>query len=184
MDHIQNLMLEQLARTAPEGSLSILEVGCGKNALLPYVATLSPHATLTGIDVSQKAIDTARRISRTPVKWQVASVEHTPFEDDQFDIVLACRTLHHWKDKAQGLAEISRILKPQGFLLLGDPFTEGLLAHSWLNWIAEKLDGGTVTSLGDLQCMLALTRLQLTDKIVVPSSAGMLLVCMITKLSS
>ena len=43
-----------------------------------------------------------------------------PFEDNEFDIVLSFGVMHHIGDWEKALEEISRVLKPQGFLIFGD----------------------------------------------------------------
>jgi SAM-dependent methyltransferase len=42
-----------------------------------------------------------------------AGAEHLPFRDQQFDVGLALLTIHHWRDMAQGLAELQRVSRRQ-----------------------------------------------------------------------
>jgi ubiquinone/menaquinone biosynthesis C-methylase UbiE len=161
---------------------SILEVGCGDGTFLSSeIAATFSQASLAGIDVSQKAINTARRVSGPHIRYQVAPIEDAPFADETFDLVFACMTFHHWSDKQRGLLEVSRILKPQGVFLMGDPITDGLLRYRWLNWTAEKLDGGAFTHPDDLERMLSAAHLRLISVTPVPHTSKTLSVCVIGK---
>jgi SAM-dependent methyltransferase len=50
-----------------------------------------------------------------------ASAEALPFADDAFDAAMAILTLHHWADKAAGLAEMRRVARGPIVLLTFDP---------------------------------------------------------------
>jgi SAM-dependent methyltransferase len=50
-----------------------------------------------------------------------ASAEALPFADDAFDAAMAILTLHHWRDKAAGLAEMRRVTRGRVVLLTFDP---------------------------------------------------------------
>jgi ubiquinone/menaquinone biosynthesis C-methylase UbiE len=43
-----------------------------------------------------------------------------PFDDNEFDIVLSFGVMHHISNWEKALEEISRVIKPQGFLIFGD----------------------------------------------------------------
>ncbi|MCL2818392.1 MAG: class I SAM-dependent methyltransferase [Actinomycetia bacterium] len=185
MDSMHKLMLSE-ARIRKPKATSILEVGCGRGAFLFAVADFFPQAQLTGIDISSKAIAAARQnrfpgFSNTSIAWHLASVDKMMFADGTYDIVFAGKTMHHWEDKQAGLSEISRVLKDNGILILGDPFTDGPLKYPWFNSLNETLDGGTFTSLAELKQMLVQANLHLIEKIFVPRTMRTLSVCVIGK---
>jgi SAM-dependent methyltransferase len=50
-----------------------------------------------------------------------ASATHLPFGDDAFDATLAILTLHHWPDRARGLAELARVARRRVVMLTWNP---------------------------------------------------------------
>ena len=103
----------------------MLEVGCGTETL---TLTAKEHAgsegEVVGIDASPEALDIARdKAARAgmSVTFQHALMEDIPYPDDQFDVVLSCFMIDHLPDddaRRQGLAEVYRVLKPGGRLLI------------------------------------------------------------------
>jgi SAM-dependent methyltransferase len=57
-----------------------------------------------------------------PIEFQIGVIEHLAFPDQTFDVVLSTLMMHHLPDglKRQGLAEIARVLKPGGRLVIAD----------------------------------------------------------------
>lgn len=72
---------------------SILDVGCGKGFLLYEFTQIVPGVTVTGLDISQYAIDNAKEEVR-PALHQGNAVS-LPFENEQFDFVVSVTTLHN-----------------------------------------------------------------------------------------
>ncbi|WP_171246556.1 class I SAM-dependent methyltransferase [Isoptericola sediminis] len=95
----------------------ILDVGCGTG---PLTAELRDRgAEVTGLDGSPAMIELAREHLGDDVPLHVADLaEPLPFADDTFDDVVASLVLHYLEDWAGPLAEIKRVLKPGGRLLL------------------------------------------------------------------
>jgi ubiquinone/menaquinone biosynthesis C-methylase UbiE len=112
-----------IAAHAPAGA-AVLEVGCGSGALSVRLAR-DHGLTVSAIDVDPGEIRRAReRASRAATRpgprFQVADVASLPFEDGSFDRVVSTFSMHHWDDKAAGLAEIRRVLRPDGRALIWD----------------------------------------------------------------
>jgi len=161
-------LLEYALRSKPD-ALSLLEVGCGSGSVLAAASALYPRAALTGIDCNPKRIEGARR--RTPhIRWHTAPVEHLPFSDATFDLVLAGMTFHHWTDKQQGLREIARVLAPDGVFVLVDPIMAGPLSHGWLGRLAQRLDGGQFTDPEDFERMTRRADLRILEQAIIAGS--------------
>jgi SAM-dependent methyltransferase len=95
--------------------LSVLEIGCGLGTDGAQFAKAG--ARYTGVDLTEAAIDLARRrfeISGWPGKFQVADAENLDFADASFDRVYSHGVLHHTPDTARAISEIHRVLKPGG----------------------------------------------------------------------
>ncbi|MBL37352.1 MAG: SAM-dependent methyltransferase [Xanthomonadales bacterium] len=92
----------------------VLEVGCGTGRMLPLYP--DPVAVFA-LDPNRAALDRARR--RSPeAGLMVGSAEHLPFPNASFDSVVSGLVFCSVPDPARGLAEIHRVLKPDGRLLM------------------------------------------------------------------
>ena len=122
---VHEATLRLASRMAPRPH-RVLDVGCGTGALLRRAAGCFPDAGLVGVDAAAGMIEAARE-GGTPANLVCAPVEHLPFDDGEFDLVLSTVSFHHWEDQQKGLQEIGRVLAPGGSLVLVDIF-----AASWL----------------------------------------------------
>jgi SAM-dependent methyltransferase len=126
----------EVAAAYPGGKL--LEIGSGPGRLAVRLAREAPGMTLTGVDISDAMVERATRRAAGAglserVRFEVGDVAALPLSDGEFDGVVSTLSLHHWSDPASGLAEIHRVLKPDGEARIYD------LAH-WLWWPARGED--------------------------------------------
>lgn len=104
----------------------VLDVGCGTGTLVLEVARLvGQTGRVCGIDPGTEQIARARAKAARRVlsaEFQVGVIEHLPFPDQTFDVALSTLMMHHLPVplKQQGLAEIARVLKPGGRLIIAD----------------------------------------------------------------
>jgi ubiquinone/menaquinone biosynthesis C-methylase UbiE len=114
----------ELARLQP--GEQALDVGCGTGALALVVARrVGASGRIVGIDPSAEQIARARTKAarrHAPIEFQIAVIEQLPFPEQTFDVVFSTLMMHHLPAplKRQGLAEIARVLKPGGRLIIGD----------------------------------------------------------------
>ena len=113
-----------LARIQPGGQ--ILDVGCGTGTLvLEAQKHVGAMGRAIGIDPGIQQIARARSKAarqHVPTDFRVGVIEHLPFPDQTFDVVLSTLMMHHLPApiKRQGLTEIARVLKPGGRLVIAD----------------------------------------------------------------
>ncbi len=110
--------------TADLGAISpgdaVLDVGCGTgNLALAARDQAGTDGDVRGIDAAPEMIQEAERKAaarQVDVRFQVGLIEEIPFPAGTFDVVLSSLMLHHLpRDlKRQGIAEVSRVLKPRG----------------------------------------------------------------------
>lgn len=105
---------------------AVLDVGCGSGdlTLAAWQAT-GEGASVAGIDPSAEMIDAARQKANrhgANLDLRVGVIETLPFADNSFDIVLSSLMMHHLPGDLQvsGLAEIQRVLRPGGRLVVVD----------------------------------------------------------------
>jgi SAM-dependent methyltransferase len=100
---------------------SVLDVACGEGY---GSALMSRHAAnVHGVDISAEAIAHGRNAYADRANLQLieASCTQLPFEAAQFDVVVSFETIEHILEQAAFLAEIKRVLKPEGVLILSCP---------------------------------------------------------------
>lgn len=117
---------------------SVLDIGCGGGMMLKMLSKKAAKGRVCGIDHSEDMVVLANKINRknAVVEVKQASVSDLPYGDEQFDVVTACETIQFWPDIENDLKEINRVLKPQGVLLILDPFTKG--ESSWTDFLQLK----------------------------------------------
>ena len=133
--YLQRLIFEPVQKTVLELATSevphpeaILDVGCGTGRLLRAAQESFPGARLEGVDAAEGMIEQARA-SGGRANFQQATAESIPFPDAQFDLVFSTMTFHHWADQKKGIAEIGRVLKPDGRWVLADFIATGVMRY-------------------------------------------------------
>ena len=98
------------------GKSSLLDVGCAKGFMLHDLVELIPDIMVSGVDVSDYAIEHAMDDIKSKV--QVADARDLPFADNSFDVVIAINTIHNLdrNDCAQALREIERVSRKGSFI--------------------------------------------------------------------
>ncbi len=98
---------------------TLLEIGCGVG--IDLVRFARGGANVTGIDLSKIAIDLARQNfeqSQQHADLRVMNGERMQFADNTFEVVYAHGVLQYTADSAKMIAEIYRVLKPGGELIM------------------------------------------------------------------
>lgn len=137
-------------RLAPERGRSYLEVGGGTGEDARAIAAKS-GATVVMLDSSRTMVDEARR--RGLPSATVGDAASLPFADGSFDGCWADRTFQHLADPHKALAELVRVTRSGGRIVLADPdydtqvvdVTDQPLARRVLGWRADHcLRNGTL----------------------------------------
>lgn len=101
----------------PAGS-TVLEAGCGVGAQTVILASNSPDARITSVDISTDSLDLARAAVEgegiVNVTFRQEDIFKLSFADESFDHVFLCFVLEHLREPAKALAELKRVLKTGG----------------------------------------------------------------------
>jgi ubiquinone/menaquinone biosynthesis C-methylase UbiE len=149
-------MTIELARIQPGDR--VLEVGCGTgDVAIAACGPAGPRGSVSGIDAGPEMIAVARaKAARAGVSvdFRLEPIEALTCPDATFDIVLSSLMMHHLPDdlKRQGLAEIARVLKPGGRVLIVDVRRSTTRLGRVLN--AFMLHSRLKTAIQDLPAML------------------------------
>ncbi|MFI5618753.1 methyltransferase domain-containing protein [Streptomyces sp. NPDC051567] len=128
-DHLTDLVA---GRLAPRPGQRLLDVGCGIG--VPALRIAGAHDVhVTGINVSRQQITQASERAdgsdaRGRASFLFADAMDLPFEDGSFDGAWAIESLLHMSDQSTALAQIHRVVRPGGRLVVADlcrrkPFT-------------------------------------------------------------
>jgi ubiquinone/menaquinone biosynthesis C-methylase UbiE len=93
----------------------VLDVGCGTGRLIQKL--VEKGAVVTGADISSEMLKIAQR-KFGQVEFVEADIEHLPFENDSFDVVVASFVIVHLKDLRKAFDEVYRVLKPGGSFIV------------------------------------------------------------------
>ena len=127
---VHRVMLEVAASEVPDAA-AILDVGCGTGRLLRAASEVFPNARLEGVDAAGEMVRQAQALlpADSRIRVQQAVAERLPFADGSFDLVFSTMTFHHWADQRRGVAEVARVLRPEGRWLLADFVATGLMRY-------------------------------------------------------
>ncbi len=98
----------------------VLELGCGAGYLWrECIDRVPPTWDITLSDLSSGMLDAAWRnlvVTGRAFQFKEIDAQAIPFEDETFDAVIANHMLYHVPDRPKAIAEIKRVLKPNGWL--------------------------------------------------------------------
>jgi len=103
----------------------VLDVGCGTGYLLRQLAIRLPDAAgLVGVDPAPQMVKASEQsASDVRLSFHTGVAEALAFQNESFDMVVSTTSFDHWADQRAGLAEVSRVLKSGGHLVLADLFS-------------------------------------------------------------
>jgi O-antigen biosynthesis protein len=99
---------------------NVLDVACGEGYGSYFMAEVA--RSVVGVDISDEAVQHASKTYKKPnLAFQQGSATNLNFADASFDVVVSFETIEHLAEQAQMLAEIRRVLRPDGVLVISSP---------------------------------------------------------------
>ena len=141
---------------------SVLDVGCGTGGVtIPAKQRVGANGRAAGIDPSPEMIAVSQKKAQhkgLEIDFRIGVIEALPYPDASFDVVTSSLMMHHLPEHLQvkGLAEIYRVLKPDGRLLIADISSSKASSHQHL-LNALAMHRGLKVGVEDLQETLKAT---------------------------
>lgn len=142
------------------GTGTLLDIGCADGTTTYEIKKAYPNLQITGVDYYKKGINFARK-TKPEIKFVVGDAHKLPFKNESFDIVTIIETLEHLEKPRAILVEIYRVLKNDGYIIIGQDTDSLLFRAIWFLWTRGK---GSVWTNSHISCMQPMELLKLVRK--------------------
>lgn len=102
--------------------LTILDYGCGTGIFIGELLMVNPNLEIFGIDISDYAINVARKKFKNAQFFVQTEEKKLPFANNSVDLILAMDVIEHVFDVKTLLHEFHRILSPGGKIFISTPY--------------------------------------------------------------
>lgn len=158
-DHWWNVDFLQLMakRWNLDAVRDVLDVGCGVGHWGMLLASVMPTGVrVTGIDREPSWVSEASKRARARgldgrFSYVHGAAERLPFPDDSFDLTTCQTLLIHLPDPAAAIAEMSRVTRPGGLVVVAEP-----------NNLTASLQLDSISNEASIETIVELVRFQLT----------------------
>jgi len=120
---------------------NLLDVACGTGQFAIRIKKKNPFMQIYGVDNSPGMIKQAQA-KCTIVNWKLGTAEELLYISNSFDIVTCSHAFHHFPNQDKAIAEMYRVLKPGGLLIIADGHKRGI--WGWLIFNVVELVEGKV----------------------------------------
>ncbi len=125
LNHLLSFNIDKVWRrmtaraVAKKHPTSILDLATGTADLAIALAKRNPQAHIMGMDISEKMLDIGKeKVRKQGLESQIdlrpGDAASLPFDDNSFDAVTVAFGVRNFENRDKGLAEIQRVLKPDG----------------------------------------------------------------------
>lgn len=105
---------------------SILDVATGGGGFIHLIQSICPkYSKIVGVDSNDQALEAARkRFDDEFISFHKMDALNMTFSEASFDIVTLSNSLHHLKDIKAVIQEMEKVLKPGGFLIINEMYSD------------------------------------------------------------
>ncbi len=119
----RHICLNSYLQLQPQASDKILEIGMGNGFFVNDLMDMAEALDYTGVDFSPTMVEEASNINKEllrigNVRFECASIESLPLDDNSFDRITTTNTLYFWPQPKKNIQELQRLLKPGGKILI------------------------------------------------------------------
>jgi 2-polyprenyl-6-hydroxyphenyl methylase/3-demethylubiquinone-9 3-methyltransferase len=140
-----------LSPAPPRRGMTLLDIGCGGGLLTTHI-----HAYRhVGVDLSAPSLRVAASHGLVPLRADAMAL---PLRDHVADVVVAGELFEHVSDLPQVIAEIARVLRPEGVLVF-DTINHTLWSRLSLVVVGERVPGGPPPGIHDPSLFVPPSRL-------------------------
>jgi len=122
---------------------TLLDVGTGPGNFIKVLKQAFPEASFTGVDPDTTSLEKAKE-DFPDATFQKMTGEKLEFEDNTFDVASISMVLHHLSDVQKTLAEMKRVVKPGGWIVVNELFSDNLNpaqeVHKQMHHFRSKID--------------------------------------------
>jgi ubiquinone/menaquinone biosynthesis C-methylase UbiE len=124
-----------------DSQAKILDIACGTGEFERLLLDKNPTQKITGIDISANMLSVAREKYQTypNIEFHKASVHSLPFDNNCFDVVVSANAFHYFDEPQVALAEMKRVLKPNGKIVILD-WNKDYLMCKIFDWALQIFD--------------------------------------------
>jgi len=141
--HLLRKLFRQRRYALPSGRLQVLDAGIGTGAMASALHTVFDGAVdFEGVDVSSAMLNkAAKRLNDLGITAHLreADIQALPFEDAGFDVVMVAHVLEHLTEPEKALAELHRVLRPGGVVVLCVTRQSTLGTYIQMKWRTHRI---------------------------------------------
>ncbi len=147
-DLLQRIFFEpahaMLLETLRQADQQILDVGCGTGVFASRVLDQFPGTHVWGLDLSDGMLRQGQprcQVAAGRLHLVQGDSQRLPFADDTFDVVTCTHSFHHYPCQDRVVAEMHRVLRPDGRLLIIDGDRDGLWGRLVYDVVVVLMEG-------------------------------------------
>ncbi len=117
-----DFILAQAGSTKRIDQIRVLDAGCGTGELLACCASVFPQAHFTGIELSPKSLEIAKKnaahVEAINIEFYQKDIMDVTAELGSFDVIICSGVIHHLSQPEKGVNCLAKLLEPGGIMIL------------------------------------------------------------------
>jgi len=127
------LTMKKILQNLNPKPAKILDIGCASGHITAKLAIFFPQTQVYGLDSYERAVRLGQKL-HPEINFKVGDAHKLPFTAGTFDLITCVETLEHLENPEIAMAEIKRVLKKKGKLLVGQDTDNKLFRLIWFFW--------------------------------------------------
>ncbi|MCE7747022.1 MAG: class I SAM-dependent methyltransferase [Candidatus Heimdallarchaeota archaeon] len=126
----------------------ILDIGTGGGGFVGFLKqALKSFDSFIGIDLNEEKLKKAEKRFGTIAQFKKMNAEKLDFQDETFDVVSMASSLHHLERPEEVLKEMFRVVKPQGYLIIQEMYSNLTQTEAQLTTLQDHHFGAKIDTL-------------------------------------